>query len=72
MTIPAHIDQIVRMKKAGMQWQRYDVLCWQNRGKRITRVSKKVGGWPTLDVVLYLECQAVKLHGKQVGQMGPT
>ncbi len=65
----ANIDQIVKMKNAGMQWQRYDVMCRQKRWKRIDRGSKKVGG---PDVVLYLECQAANLHGRQVGQKGPT
>ncbi len=39
----------------------------QKRGKRIARGSKKVSGWATLDVVLYLECQAAKLQGRPEG-----
>ncbi len=58
VTMLAHIDQIVKMKNAGMQ------MCRQKRGTRIARGSKKVGGWATLDVVLYWECQAAKLHGR--------
>ncbi len=37
-------------------------------GKRIARGSKKVSGWATLDVELYLECQARKVYDRQVGQ----
>ncbi len=47
-------------------------MCRQKRGKKIARGSKKVGGWATLEVVLYLEYQAAKLHGREVGQKGPT
>ncbi len=47
-------------------------MCKQKRGKRIARGSKKVGGYGTLDLVLYLKCQAVNLHGRQVGQKGLT
>ncbi len=70
--MPASIDQIVKMKNSGMQWQCYDVMYIQKRGKRIARGSKKVSGWATLDVVLYLECQAGKLYGRQVGLKGLT
>ncbi len=70
--MPAHIDQVVKMKNAGMQWQWYDAIYRQKRGKRIARGSKKVSGWVTLDVVLYLECKAGKLYGRQVGQKGLT
>ncbi len=72
VTMPAHIDQIVKMKNSGMQWQCYNVMYRQKRGKKIARGSKKVSGWATLDVVLYLKCQAVKLQGRPAGQKGPT
>ncbi len=55
------------MKNSGIQWQCYDVMYRQKRGKRIARGSKKVSGWATLDVVLYLECQAAKLQGRPEG-----
>ncbi len=45
VTMPAHIDQVVKMKNAGMQWQRHDVMYRQKREKRIARGSKKVSGW---------------------------
>ncbi len=44
----------------------------QKKGKRIARGSNKVSGGATLDVVLYLECQAGKLYGRQVGHKGLT
>ncbi len=72
VTMPAHFEQIVKMKNTGMQWHCYDVICRQKRGKRIARGCRKVGGWATLHLVLYLECQAAKWHGRQVGQKGPT
>ncbi len=43
-TMPAHIDQVVKMKNTGMQRQRYDVMYMQKRGKRIARGSMKVSG----------------------------
>ncbi len=48
--MPAHIDQAVKMKNAGMQWQLYDVMYRQKRVKRIARGSKKVSGWATLNM----------------------
>ncbi len=66
------------MKMTGMQWQKYDMLIRQKRGKKISRRYKKVGSWTT-DVILYLECQqsrpANKTQGAKLGSqrlsMGP-
>ncbi len=40
------------MKMTGMQWQKYDMLVRQKRGKKIARGSKKVGSRVTTDDIL--------------------
>ncbi len=57
LSMPGHMDLVIKMKRTGMQWQKYDMLVSQKRGKKIARGSKKVGSWATTDVILYLECQ---------------
>ncbi len=75
LSMPGHMDQDIKMKMTGMQWQKYDMLIRQKRGKKISRESKKVGSWATTDVILYLECQqprpATKTQGLSWGARAP-
>ncbi len=67
LSMPGHMDQVIKMKMTGMQWQKYDMLVRQKRGKKIARESKKVGSRATTDVILYLECQQTSTATKTQG-----
>ncbi len=72
LSMLGHMDQVIKMKMTGMQWQKYDMLVRQKRGKKIPRGSEKVGSCATTYVILYLECQqprpATKTHGAKLGE----
>ncbi len=71
LSMPGHMDQVIKMKMTGIQWQKYYMLVKQKSGKKMAKWSKKVGSWETTDVILYLECQllrpATKTQGAKLG-----
>ncbi len=57
-SLPAYGNLILKMKRAGIKWAKYDVIFRQKHTKQIVRRPRKVKNCSVTDIELYLCCDA--------------